>query len=110
MGDHILDRERYGLTQFRHHLNQLLEDSIMGYCGALDEKGIVFIDDSGTVEEIIKGVIKSKRWTNPSLERFIYDFLEQIIYILVLNILKTSWQFFNSLLFTQLNAQPSYGS
>lgn len=48
---------------------------------ALDEKGIVFIDDSGTVEEIIKGVIKSKRWTNPSLERFIYDFLEQIIYI-----------------------------
>ena len=26
VGDHILDRERYGLTQFRHHLNQLLED------------------------------------------------------------------------------------
>lgn len=48
---------------------------------ALDEKGIVFIDDSGTVEEIIKEVVKSKRWTNPSLERFIYDFLEQIIYI-----------------------------
>ncbi len=36
---------------------------------ALDEKGIVFIDDSGFVD----------RWTMPSLERFIYDFLEQIV-------------------------------
>ena len=25
-GDHILDHERYGLTQFRYHLNQMLED------------------------------------------------------------------------------------
>ena len=47
---------------------------------ALDEKGIVFIDDSGAVAEIISGIVKTKRWTNPSLERFIYDFLEQIIY------------------------------
>lgn len=47
---------------------------------ALDEKGIVFIDDSGTVAEIISGIVKTKRWTKPSLERFIYDFLEQIIY------------------------------
>ncbi|HPY85414.1 MAG TPA: CorA family divalent cation transporter, partial [Ruminococcus flavefaciens] len=48
---------------------------------ALDEKGIVFIDDSGTAEKIIQGIIKTKRWTKPSLERFIYDFLEEIISI-----------------------------
>lgn len=47
---------------------------------ALDEKGIVFIDDSGTAQKLIDKVISTKRWTNPSLERFIYDFLEQMIY------------------------------
>lgn len=47
---------------------------------ALDEKGIVFIDDSGTAQKLIENIIASKRWTNPSLERFIYDFLEQMIY------------------------------
>ncbi len=46
---------------------------------ALDEKGIVFIDDNGTVEELLRGIIQTKKWKMPSLERFIYDFLEQII-------------------------------
>ena len=46
---------------------------------ALDEKGIVFIDDSGFVNKTISNIISSKRWTMPSLERFIYDFLEQIV-------------------------------
>lgn len=46
---------------------------------ALDEKGIVFIDDSGFVDKTIRSIISSKRWTMPSLERFIYDFLEQIV-------------------------------
>lgn len=46
---------------------------------ALDEKGIVFIDDSGFALDIIESIIRSKKWTKPSLERFIYDFLEQII-------------------------------
>ena len=46
---------------------------------ALDEKGIVFIDDSGKVCEIIDGIRNSKRWKFPSLERFIYDFLDQIV-------------------------------
>ena len=47
---------------------------------ALDEKGIVFIDDTGIVQELISNITKSKRWSSPSLERFLYDFLEQIIY------------------------------
>ncbi|MCR4593810.1 MAG: magnesium transporter CorA [Clostridiales bacterium] len=46
---------------------------------ALDEKGIVFIDGSGLAEQITKAVADSKRWRMPGLERFLYDFLEQII-------------------------------
>ncbi len=46
---------------------------------ALDEKGIVFIDDSGRAEEIIKVIGNTKKWKLPSLERFIYDFLDQIV-------------------------------
>ncbi|MCR5160656.1 MAG: magnesium transporter CorA [Lachnospiraceae bacterium] len=46
---------------------------------ALDEKGIVFIDPGNTVSEIIGSIIRMKKWRFPSLERFIYDFLEQII-------------------------------
>ncbi len=46
---------------------------------ALDEKGIVFIDDSGAAEKIIAQVRRSKKWRLPSLERFLYDFLEQIV-------------------------------
>ena len=47
---------------------------------ALDEKGIVFIDSSGRAEKIIKRVKNTKKWRMPSLERFMYDFLEQIIH------------------------------
>ncbi|MBR6311709.1 MAG: magnesium transporter CorA [Oscillospiraceae bacterium] len=54
------------------------EDS--GFAFALDEKGVVFIDDSGTAERIIGEIRRSKLWRLPCLERFIYDFLEQIIH------------------------------
>ena len=46
---------------------------------ALDEKGIVFIDDSGKAMEIVRKIQLTKRWKLPSLERFIYDFLDQIV-------------------------------
>ena len=46
---------------------------------ALDEKGIVFIDPENTAANIIKRVMNCKKWRFPSLERFIYDFLEQIV-------------------------------
>ena len=46
---------------------------------ALDEKGIVFIDDSGTAETIISEIIRTRKWRIPSLERFLYDFLQQIV-------------------------------
>ncbi|MCR5428492.1 MAG: magnesium transporter CorA [Lachnospiraceae bacterium] len=47
---------------------------------ALDEKGIVFIDPGDTVSKLIKKIIDTKKWRFPSLERFIYDFLEAIIH------------------------------
>lgn len=46
---------------------------------ALDEKGIIFIDDSGTAEGYIRTIRSTKKWKKPSLERFLYDFLEQIV-------------------------------
>jgi len=47
---------------------------------ALDEKGVVFIDGSGTVESIVASIMRAKKWRLPSLERFLYDFLEQIVH------------------------------
>ena len=47
---------------------------------ALDEKGIVFIDSNDSVRAILNKIIETKKWRLPSLERFIYDFLEQIIH------------------------------
>ncbi len=46
---------------------------------ALDEKGVVFIDDSSLAGQLVQQVAVSKRWRMPGLERFLYDFLEQII-------------------------------
>jgi len=53
------------------------EDSKFAF--ALDEKGVVFIDDSGKAEEIVGNIRRVKKWKFPSLERFIYDFLDQIV-------------------------------
>ena len=46
---------------------------------ALDEKGIVFIDDTLESRKIVRRIKKRKKWRLPSLERFIYDFLNEII-------------------------------
>lgn len=56
-----------------------LKDSDFRFAFALDEKGIVFIDDSGKAEQMIDAIRRKKRWREPSLERFLYDFLEQIV-------------------------------
>jgi len=45
----------------------------------MDEKGIVFIDNSGAALDIIQAVQRTKKWKMPSLERFLYDFLDQIV-------------------------------
>ena len=46
---------------------------------AIGSRGIVFIDDTGTAEKMIETIAQSKRYNEPCLERFLYDFLEQII-------------------------------
>ncbi|MBR6351126.1 MAG: magnesium transporter CorA [Firmicutes bacterium] len=56
-----------------------LKDRDYRFAFALDEKGVVFIDDSGKAEEMIGEIRRTKRWRTPSLERFLYDFLEQIV-------------------------------
>ena len=47
---------------------------------SLDEKGIIFVDDQGLAGEIVDKIMTTKKLFNPCLERFLYDFLEQIIY------------------------------
>ena len=49
------------------------------YAFALDERGMVFIDSTGVVARILRKIARTKKWRMPSLERFIYDFLETII-------------------------------
>ena len=56
-----------------------MENDTNKFAFALDEKGIVFIDPEDTVQKFITRIVNSKKWRFPSLERFIYDFLEQIV-------------------------------
>lgn len=46
---------------------------------ALDEKGIIFIDDTEVATKIVNNIKRLKKWKLPSLERFIYDFMNEII-------------------------------
>lgn len=46
---------------------------------ALDEKGVVFIDDTGTAQSIVERIQNQKKWRLPSLERFLYDFLDNLV-------------------------------
>ncbi|MDO4194391.1 MAG: CorA family divalent cation transporter [Erysipelotrichaceae bacterium] len=46
---------------------------------ALDERGIVFVDEDDYAESVIRNIQASKKWKLPSLERLLYDFLEETI-------------------------------
>jgi magnesium transporter len=46
---------------------------------ALDEKGIIFIEYGEYAAKILEKISEKKYWRMPSLERFIYDFLEMLI-------------------------------
>ncbi len=45
----------------------------------MDEKRMVFIDQHNTARKIIESIAETRRWREPCMEHFIYDFLEQII-------------------------------
>lgn len=46
---------------------------------ALDEKGIVLVDDSGYVAQLLEKIMRTKKWRMPGLERLLYDLLETAI-------------------------------
>lgn len=46
---------------------------------ALDERGVVLIDDEGYAARLVNEIGRTKKWRLPSLERFIYDLLEAVI-------------------------------
>ena len=45
----------------------------------LDQDGLIFIDDSGYVRKATDYIANNKKWQNPCIERFLYDFLDYII-------------------------------
>ncbi len=60
--------DRHAISGPRHH-----------FSFALDEKGIVLVDDSGYATEMLRKLSQTKRWRLPGLERFLYDLLEMTI-------------------------------
>ena len=55
-------------------------DAPLSFSFALDEAGIVFIDRGKSAANLVKRIQRNKKWRKPSLERFLYDFLELIIH------------------------------
>ena len=66
-----------GTFQIPDRMNILENEFCFAF--ALDEKGIVFIDDSGKAKEMVETIRLKKKWRVPSLELFLYNFLELII-------------------------------
>ncbi len=58
----------------------LIGEQHFKFAFALDEKGIVFIDNSDAALRMIETIRTSRQWRMPCLERFLYDFLELIIH------------------------------
>lgn len=58
-------------------------DNIFGekaeFSFVLDEKGVVFLNDDGHAAQIVEKIRVTRKWRNPSLERFIFDFMERIV-------------------------------
>ena len=46
---------------------------------ALDEHGVVLVDDGGYIAQKVETISRMKKWRLPSLERFLYDLLESVI-------------------------------
>ena len=46
---------------------------------ALDENGVVLIDEEGYARNIVRSIAQKKKWHVQALERFLYDFLESMI-------------------------------
>ncbi len=58
---------------------QDLMESDHDFAFAMDERGIVLIDEEGYARKLVRHLYHTKKWRIPSLERFLYDFLESMI-------------------------------
>jgi magnesium transporter len=56
-----------------------LPEGSFSFAFALDEKGIVLVDEGTKAAEMTEAIRSTKRWKRPCLERFLYDFLEEIV-------------------------------
>lgn len=83
--------ETYGTTKVEVNYDSLTghfsipsrkedDESKASFAFVLDERGIVFISEDSTAQRLVNKVQVSKRWKFPSLERFLYDFLEGIVH------------------------------
>lgn len=86
--DMYLDVEDPALSQAQVNYDSLTgslrwmrvgEEKAKGFAFALDERGVVFIDRTDTALALVQGLKSSRKWHAPSLARFLYDFLEQLI-------------------------------
>lgn len=46
---------------------------------AMNQKNVVIVDDSGYMKNVLEEIARTKKWNNPCLERFLYDFLDHIV-------------------------------
>ena len=58
--------------------NDLQRDDL-AFSFILNDRIIVFVDDSGYVDETLCYIRTNKKWQEPCMERFLYDFLDSII-------------------------------
>ena len=56
-----------------------LDNDDFRFAYALNKRNVVFVDDSGYVKNALEEIIQTKKWNAPCLERFLYDFLDQIV-------------------------------
>ena len=56
-----------------------LDNDDFRFAYALNKRNVVFVDDSGYVKNALEEIIRTKKWNTPCLERFFYDFLDQIV-------------------------------
>lgn len=54
-------------------------ENALKFAFVIKEALIVFIENTGAIDKILEKITASKKWKEPSIERFLYSFLETII-------------------------------
>ncbi|MBQ6478494.1 MAG: hypothetical protein IJI44_03905 [Erysipelotrichaceae bacterium] len=56
-----------------------MENDDFRFAYAMNKKNVIIVDDSGYVKKAMEEIARTKKWTAPCLERFLYDFLDHIV-------------------------------